>query len=1020
MTSGPPFDERRYIDEVLIQAREGKLQLKDPFVRYGCADGLPDDDDEFDDRVSKVRGCWEKLKEETEWKDLVGPLRADHDHWAEEGRLTRSRFSALRQEEESKALGWLESRIAEESTTHCTAGFAAMLVRENGFADAPRVVGALSRAEITVVDRLADLPREVPADYRDLRNAVKALRLGLSAELILRSDPAWPGGYLIIDGFRLRKTDGRLTKENLRLAREVSHEKSRDHAGTDCRKTIVSALELALDEGKLDELLFWEVVQPLRELARELGKTGALHQSVLAARAGQSGLDPDEAGRVALAVVVEYQERVKPAAPPDPPASARAEVGPDRVRLSWQPSSDVTVPVVYRVVRNIGDRAGHWSDGEVIAEETRVTWAQDRHPPAGEELRYAVFAGSEVRAGAGGLNWSGPASAPAVCVAPEISSLSLKAAGQDAVSGSWTTPAQADESLVLRVTEGGEVAIESGRDGFLDTGLTPGAQYRYLITARYQARDGTWRDSAVTAGTIQLAPAPVEPLSLEPAAGLVRVTWVPPPAGQVSWYLSEVPPLWPPGSEIGQDGLAALGEPVAGTYPSQTYPSQTYPSEEGQLTAEFAPPPGRHFLFAVTTAGARSVIGATRRLGRVEPATGLIARRLAGRPGEPDQALLGWVWPDGAASSIVTWPDGTRRYSRHGYYAEGGAAIPVGLDEVTIEVAALHSDAEGDWPAEPARVTLPGRPDNDLMPGDYHAPAGAVQRRGIGLAELQLGLAELRIRRKNNYRIVVAGGPGTGKTVLVTVLGHELMNRLGARFGLAIEAADDYTQRRFSDGYEYSLYREFKLPDETPAIGAEGSRPLPFTLTTVAPPLAGVRRSRQTKLTLADIGGADLASDASFTAAVRELGEVDAVVLVTDLRSPAAGAELAGQLERVDRVFGWRASSRPLLAVVVTKIDLLTEELPLTSALRAVPDSGEPGARAVQAEVATLLASHGPAGFELVASRFRRFRYFGVSALGEAPGPDGKVSPRGIRPYRADEPFRWLLAGFGVIPAAAE
>ncbi len=998
-----PFDEERYLHDLLRPAREGRIQLKDPYVRYGFADDLSGDD-EFNSQVTQVRRCWERLKEETEWRDLVGPLRADHDHWTEEGRLDKHRFSELRKEAESKALRWLESRIQEENTTHCTADFVAMLVRQNGLAETQRVIKALDDAGITLVDQLADLPVGPPPEYRDLRNAAQALRLGLSAELILESDPAWQCGFLVLEGFRLKAKDARLTAENLRLARDVSHERDRDHARTEYRQTLVSALEVALAAGELDELLLWEVVQPLRELARDLGKTGALHQRALAASACERGLDPDEAGRLALAVIIEYQARAKPVAPPAPPASVRAAAGPDGVWLSWPPSTDVTVPVVYRVVLSLGDWSGHPVDGEVVVEETRGISAEDRHPPAGEELRYTVFAGGEVRAGAGpgGLSWSGPAIAPAVYYTPEVTSLCLKATGPRTVAGAWTMPAQAGRSRVTRVANDGEIAVRSDRDAFVDTGLTPGAQYRYLVRACYQVRDGTWRESSAIVGTIQLAPEPVESLSLTQAPGLTRVTCAPPSAGQVSWFLSDVPLRWPLGCEIDLDGLSALGEPLA----------VSYRLGNGELAAEFAPPPGRHFLFAVTTAGQRSVMGATSKLGQVEPVSELVARRLSGRPGELDQALLGWAWPDGASSSIVTWRGDARTFTRHGYHADGGAAIPIGLDNVTIEVAALHLDTDGDWLAEAARVTLPARlADSHLTPAVHDSSPSVGRRRGPGPAELLF-------RRRSDYRIVITGGPGTGKTVLVTVLGHELMNRLGTRFGLAVEAADDFTQQRYSDGYEYPLYQEFRLPAATPTFGAADSRPLPFTITTAAPQLAGLWRARRVGLTVADIAGADSATDASFTEATRELGAVHGVVLVTDLSSPSAGPDLVSQLDRVTRVFGRRAALRPLLAIVLTKIDLLGDELPQTSPLRGLPYSDESDAREVHAEVARLLAGRGAAGLdEFTDSGFRRFRYFGVSALGETPRPDGRVSPRGIRPYRVNEPLLWLLAGFGIIPA---
>ncbi len=46
---------------------------------------------------------------------------------------------------------------------------------------------------------------------------------------------------------------------------------------------------------------------------------------------------------------------------------------------------------------------------------------------------------------------------------------------------------------------------------------------------------------------------------------------------------------------------------------------------------------------------------------------------------------------------------------------------------------------------------------------------------------------------------------------------------------------------------------------------------------------------------------------------------------------------------------------------------------------------------------------------------FSRYRYFAFSALGQSPSADNRVPT--IQPYRVADPFLWLLASFGAIPA---
>ena len=68
-------------------------------------------------------------------------------------------------------------------------------------------------------------------------------------------------------------------------------------------------------------------------------------------------------------------------------------------------------------------------------------------------------------------------------------------------------------------------------------------------------------------------------------------------------------------------------------------------------------------------------------------------------------------------------------------------------------------------------------------------------------------------------------------------------------------------------------------------------------------------------------------------------------------------------------------------------------------------------------EIQRLLARWEGARIDQIARlNYRTYRYFGVSALGETPTEDNRVSARGIRPYRVTSPVLWLLAQFGIIP----
>ncbi len=92
-----------------------------------------------------------------------------------------------------------------------------------------------------------------------------------------------------------------------------------------------------------------------------------------------------------------------------------------------------------------------------------------------------------------------------------------------------------------------------------------------------------------------------------------------------------------------------------------------------------------------------------------------------------------------------------------------------------------------------------------------------------------------------------------------------------------------------------------------------------------------------------------------------------------------------------------------------------------TSPLRRLPAHGahfdERDSLYVHGEIQRLLTRWDGARIDRIANQnYSSYRYFGVSALGEAPTGQSRVSARGIRPYRVTDPFLWLLAHHGIIP----
>lgn len=304
-------------------------------------------------------------------------------------------------------------------------------------------------------------------------------------------------------------------------------------------------------------------------------------------------------------------------------------------------------------------------------------------------------------------------------------------------------------------------------------------------------------------------------------------------------------------------------------------------------------------------------------------------------------------------------------------------------------------------------------------------------------AQLPVGFGRIRART-----IALVGAREVGKTVFMTVLVHELMNRVGARFDASVGGADDHTRHLFSADHEARLYDDARtLPGTRPTRVVR--EPLVFRFTSRRRGPTGPRRPRHTLLSFFDTAGEDLHSAESVATNLRYLHNADGVILLLDPLQMAEGARLADpgariplaqgpehrplhMLERVtelllDRQGSARRLIRVPIAVCLTKIDALRGQLDEGSPLRR-PEADTPhfdttDSLDVHAQVRQLLHRWDGDGVDgHIRNHYRDARYFGVSALGDSPDSDNLVRG-GVRPYRVADPFLWMLSEFGVVPS---
>jgi GTPase SAR1 family protein len=305
-------------------------------------------------------------------------------------------------------------------------------------------------------------------------------------------------------------------------------------------------------------------------------------------------------------------------------------------------------------------------------------------------------------------------------------------------------------------------------------------------------------------------------------------------------------------------------------------------------------------------------------------------------------------------------------------------------------------------------------------------------------SQLPLHFGKLRSRM-----IALIGARESGKTVFMTVLVHELTNRVGARFNAAVVGCDDNTRSRFSEDYEKRLYEERQLLGATRSAATQAGglvSPLVFRFTTQQNGLFGRPRTVRSLFSFFDTAGEDLRTQQSVDLNVRYLNSADGIILLLDPLQMAGARELASGsarlplvaesplnvLSRVTELLQARQGSpssriQKPTAVVFSKLDALWHGFARGSPLQRLPED-IPGfdrrdSLDVHDHVRALLHDWGGGQIDQVLQHYyARYRYFAVSALGQSPTQDNRVTT--IQPYRVADPFLWLLAEFGVIPAA--
>lgn len=305
------------------------------------------------------------------------------------------------------------------------------------------------------------------------------------------------------------------------------------------------------------------------------------------------------------------------------------------ISLSWS-ASPSKGNILYRVIRKEDSKPLNSSDGIVLGETSQLS-LEDTKTIAGQEYCYAVYA---VRGEA--LSLQAALAGPVMRLA-EVEALKL-IPGDKCINLHWKIPDKAQGVEVWRKpntlpTKSGDGQRITGvrRDGVMDTGLSNGVSYGYLVLTIFQNRQG---DTLVSKGATHVVmpvepPQPITDLVINKQGDILHLSWTSPKRGSVQLFYSEITPSFSDGENLATAELSQLGQPL---------PIQRAGSTQWKINFQ-----GRVFITPVTVVGDVAVVGT----GKV--ATSISEVSQLRHQLDQDKLYLEWSWPPGASQILVTW-----------------------------------------------------------------------------------------------------------------------------------------------------------------------------------------------------------------------------------------------------------------------------------------------------------------------------------------------------------------------------
>jgi GTPase SAR1 family protein len=289
-----------------------------------------------------------------------------------------------------------------------------------------------------------------------------------------------------------------------------------------------------------------------------------------------------------------------------------------------------------------------------------------------------------------------------------------------------------------------------------------------------------------------------------------------------------------------------------------------------------------------------------------------------------------------------------------------------------------------------------------------------------------------------NKIFVILGPKGVGKSHYIAVLINQLKNAISGEFNGVLNAANDSTTIRYREVYYHKLYEEKRKLSPTLSFGEsdDAREPLIFYLRILDGPKTQVFTFAFFDTAGEDLTSADKMMKMNLNAFISLASGI--VYLVDPMQvkyinqrinvdnKPAVGPSANDLLNNICQIIRSNKKIKNKdkidipIAVSLTKSDVLfkipeNEEedkvlIGLNSSLHIPREYGKYDKEnfdQINAELEEYIRRTLGPDFIQTVRGFQNYSFFAISALG--CNPTGSTLPRGVSPFRVEDPFLWLL-----------